>query len=134
MATSSALCESVASQGVICNGEHIAPICDDPQCWHRIGTESNDIRLTLIWRRLREVLITAITELTLPTDEQNILLVFIAEHWGSHAPRQHEFHALEHRMRQCEKTIEGMRQALHDLRIADIERKKQDDLLLSGER
>ena len=98
---------------MICNGEHAEPPCDDPQCWRR-DNETHDMRLTVKWRRLREILIREVSEMH--DEERGDLLGFIAEHWGSHAPRQTEFHALEHRMRQCEREIEIGRRRRDELR------------------
>lgn len=80
------------------------------------SSEAIEMMDSLIWRDLRVRLINAIDRDEADHEIRTRLLRHIEIHWSSHAPRQHEFHQLEHRMRQCEREIETQRTRLKEMR------------------
>lgn len=84
-----------------CNGEHSTPPCEDAECWRK---DERDLVDTITWRRLRGILLDAVTE----CDDSSELIAFISKHWNAHTPRQFYIHTLEQKIRVLENRLKWL--------------------------
>ncbi len=74
-----------------------------------------DMRLTILWREMRERLVDDIDRTVIDTETRTKMFAFVEKHWSSHAPRQHEFHVLEQRLRKAENERDDLKSAIKAL-------------------